>query len=205
MKNLFPVRALRAVATLALLCVGAGALAEEACPTRTDLADGIRLTRTDPFLTSLYHVDDTGLWELRSFSAGETGPRSFYPHPLAVGMRDGDGPTLAVAYAGDPADLDRLDMLQTWGSDITLLRDGEAIEEGYFEVTLLGIEQISVGGCTYTAWNTRDILVLGGGEPILFEKFYAPDLGLVLRTARIDQDGVGISTVIMDRIEFENR
>lgn len=175
---------------------------QTACPTRDDLAQGVRLSRSTPYLSSLFRRDETGLWETRLLDAGIAGPRALYAHPLAVARREDASATLGVIYHSDPAALDGLDTLRTWTSDVTLTRDGEQIAQGVFSVAWIGSAEIAIGGCRYAAWNTRDVLILGDDVPIIFEKFYAPTLGLVLRSARVDLDGGGLSTVIMDQIAF---
>ncbi|HSM41499.1 MAG TPA: hypothetical protein VK862_12170, partial [Afifellaceae bacterium] len=57
-----------------------------------------------------------------------------------------------------------------------------------------------IGPCTYRVWIVRETMEASRGPKTGFLKFYAPDLGLVLRTIRLDADGNPISEVRYDRI-----
>ncbi len=199
----FPIAARISLSALLGLWLAGAAFAQTRCPTRDDLGQGVRLTRTDPYLSSVYRRDDSGLWETRLLDAGAAGPRALYAHPLAVSRREDAAAALGVIYTDDPADLDHLDRLLAWTSDVTLTRDGIVVAQGVFSVALIGTGEIDIGGCRYAVWNTRDVLVMDDSAPIIFEKYYAPALGLVLRSVRIDLNGDGLSTVVMDQIALE--
>lgn len=192
-------------AALFAITLAGQAAAQTACPTAGDLATGILLIRHDPFFAIQMTQQDQILHEARVMNRGEGAEAvsTTYAHPLAVAQRIGQSGTLEVSYRDDMAALDRLPSLREWSTDITLGADGEQINSGTFSVRILGFGQAEIGGCTYDVWRVRDNMQLAGQDPLIFEKSYAPDLGLVLSSVRMDSAGNPVAGVFFDEITAE--
>ena len=61
---------------------------------------------------------------------------------------------------------------------------------------------VSIGECEYEAWRVENRLEIDGRSPIVFEKFYSPLLGVVIKTIKIAPDGKRLSAVEFDEIEL---
>ena len=174
-----------------------------ACPQALDRENGLILTRTDPFFSSFYRPTDQGLTEQRIMERG-AGPQevsTVYPHPLVVGKRVGRNGTLSLSYSAAVSLLDRLNETGTWQSDVVLRSGQDELGRGTATLSFLGNSTIAVGECRYDVWQVEDRFELEGREPIVFDKFYSPKLGLVLNAIRLSPNREPISTVEFDTIE----
>ena len=174
-----------------------------ACPQALDRENGLILTRTDPFFSVLFRSSDQGLTEQRIMDRG-AGPEevsTVYPHPLVVGERVSSTATLSLSYSAPVSQLDRLDETGTWRSDVVLQSGQEVLGRGTATLSFLGNSTIAIGACQYDVWQVEDRFELEGREPIVFDKFYSPKLGLVLNAIRLSPNRDPISTVEFDTIE----
>mgnify|MGYP006921610234 CR=1 FL=1 len=189
---------------LALSLIATGAVAQD-CPTAADLENGIRLTRNEPFFSILQTATPEGLTEARIMDRG-AGPEavsSVYAHPLTVVRRISAGGVLELAYADDTAELNSLPGPRQWHTEVTLLSDGQEINRGTYAVRLSGLGDATIGDCSYTVWRINEVMTLDGMAPLAFEKSYAPDLGLVLSSIRLDPEGTPVGGVFFDEITAE--
>ena len=194
-------------ALLAAFCLVAVPLgvAAQSCPTRADLAGGVQLVRDDPFFSVVFTAIPEGLAEARVMER-DGRPQAVdttYAHALAVATRRAGGGTLSVAYGEDPEILDTLPSLRSWSTDVSLTADGAPYASGTYTATITGFGAAEIGACTYDVWRVRDVLDLDTGATILFEKSYAPDLGLVVGSIRLDAAGQPTGSVFFDRIAAE--
>ena len=174
-----------------------------ACPQAMDRENGLILTRTDPFFSVLFRPTDQGLTEQRIMDRG-AGPEevsTVYPHPLVVGERVSSTTTLSLSYSAPVSQLDRLNETRTWQSDVVLQSGQEVLGRGTAILSFLGTSTIAIGACRYDVWQVEDRFELEGREPIVFDKFYSPKLGLVLNAIRLSPNRDPISTVEFDTIE----
>lgn len=196
------IRNILAVALCAAAPLAAGA---DTCPTKADLEGGVRLTRVDPFFSIVQTQTSDGLAEARIMQQGaaKDAISSLYDHPLTVIRRIGANGTLELIYADDTAILDQLPSLREWSTAVSLVSEGETINSGQYSVRIIGFGEAEVGACAYDVWRIQDTLALEGSAPLRFEKSFAPALGLVLSSIRLDPQGAPIAGVFFDEIEAE--
>jgi hypothetical protein len=195
-------RILAAALVAAATPLAAGA---QTCPTNADLHSGIRLTRIDPFFSIVQTQTPTGLTEARVTQREGMlqSVSSIYSHPMTVTQRDSNSGTLTLDYGSDVADIDRINRTSTWTSTVTLGSGGRPLNTGNVTITFLGANTFEIGACSYDIWILRENLTLNGRTPIIAEKTYAPDLGLVLSTIQMNPDGSARSGVFFDEIAAE--
>lgn len=190
-----------AVATL----IGTAAAAQDRCPTAEDMATGIRLTRNDPLFSVVLTRTEDGIAEARVMSRGDSPEEvsTFYSHGLTVTRRIGSGGTLELRYDRDTAELDSLPGYREWSTPVMLLSDGLEANGGTYTARISGLGDATIGDCTYTVWRVQDRLELAGMQPMVFEKAFAPDLGIPLSAIQIAPDGSPVSGVFFDEIAIE--
>ncbi|MCF2905023.1 hypothetical protein L0666_08490 [Octadecabacter sp. CECT 8868] len=177
----------------------------ETCPTNADLETGIRLTRFDPFFSVVQTQTPVGLAEARVSQRGAApeSTSSLYEHPLTVTQRIGANGTLALLYTDDTTALNSLPSLREWSTTVSLVSDGETINQGAYSARIIGFGEAQIGACAYDVWRIDESLALDGSAPLRFEKSYAPDLGLVLSSIRLGPDGAPLNGVFFDEIVAE--
>lgn len=177
----------------------------DTCVSNADLSTGIRLERSDPFLSMSFMQTSTSLAEARVFERGGQAGEvdTLYAHPLAVVSRTTANGILAVRYDSDPAGLVDLARLGSWQSDVTLSLNGNPFTTGTYRATFLGGEQINIDSCAYDVWRVDDLLTLENGAVIRFEKSFAPALGLVIGSVQLDAQGAPLGAVLYDMITAE--
>jgi len=99
--------------------------------------------------------------------------------------------------------LDTLPAIREWSTTVTLVSGGDTINTGTYTVQVIGFGEAEIGDCAYDVWRIHDSLTLDGLAPLRFEKSYAPDLGLVLSSIRLDAQGSPVSGVFFDEIVAE--
>ncbi|MEM7721748.1 MAG: hypothetical protein AAF376_05195 [Pseudomonadota bacterium] len=178
-------------------------MADADCPTRDDLERGVQLTRTDPFFSILLQQTPDGLTESRVMErdGSVTQATSIYAHPLVVSERIGDGRRLALVYQEDVDQLERLREINVWQSPVTLFDGGAELASGTVTVGFLDVDQVTIGACTYDVWVVASETWLDIGNPSYFDYYYAPELGLLVGTVRIDDAGQPLHGVFFDEIK----
>lgn len=197
MTHLGPINSL--ICSLFFTCTS---LAQAACPTAGDLATGVKLIRDTPFFGSVFTRNGTVVAEqrLRATNGDLSPAKSLYPHPLIIGRRESDRGVLELRYVEDTNALNTLPRIKVWRSKTLLISDEAQVDQGVSEITFLQSGAITVGQCTYDVWHVNTRLMLGNRAPIVFEKAYAPDLDLVLRSTKMTADNQPISVVEFDQI-----
>lgn len=123
-----------------------------------------------------------------------------YAHPItAIRLTNASG-TTEVVYGAQVEDLDRIDSLGEWRTDVLLKRGGKVLAVGVEQVTFLGPSSVTIDTCTYATWAVEERMELTGYDPIIFEKHYAPALGLVLRSIQKSVQGAVMSEVAFQSI-----
>ena len=204
---------IRLVSVLALLIVAACSQQsatvtvqrEIRCPTKEDLETGIQLTRTEPLFSSLLRQTPSGLIETRQMSRnGELiEVVTTYPHALVSETRKTPGEEMVLRHAADIQLLDNLDGHQVWTSVVELILNGSAFATGTTTKRLIATGTIAVDGCSYKAWQVLDETSFSGEIATSAYRFYAPDLGLVLRVVTLDPDKNPESLIAFDKISIE--
>ena len=188
---------------LAIVLFLLGAQSAVACPQAMDRENGLVLTRTDPFFSVLLRPSDQGLTEQRIMDRGAEPEEvsTVYPHPLVPGERVARNGTLSLSYSAAVSQLDRLDETGTWKSDVVLRSGQDELGHGAATLSFLGKQTMSVGECQYDVWQVEDRFELEGREPIVFDKFYSPKLGVVLESVRLTPTREPITMIAFDKIE----
>ncbi|KEJ89166.1 hypothetical protein [Sulfitobacter donghicola] len=177
-----------------LLCLLAtvSTVSAQSCPTRDALSDnGIRLTRSSPFMTILLtNRGDTLIEERHTKRNGKTQhTHTTYLHPLAVAQRRDSRSALTMKYSRNTKTLSRLDQTKVWRSKIEVLDGTKTIMKGRVTMRLNGKGTHKVGRCSYPVWSIIENHELSGRPTSYLEKIYAPTLGVVLATYRLAQGG----------------
>jgi len=196
---------MKTIAIVAFLASTAVASAQDVCPTIENLKPGIRLTRAEPYFSMVYSATAKGLAEARVMQRDGVIEKvsTLYSHALLPIERIGDTGTLSLRYSQNPMLLSRLDEEGVWTSDVTLKVDDTEVAQGSFTLEYLRQEDTQIGACTYATWVVKDTLALQGGAPISYIKHFSPELGLVLRVLRLDENGQPLSLVAVDEISIE--
>ncbi|WP_093997585.1 hypothetical protein [Octadecabacter ascidiaceicola] len=122
---------------------------------------------------------------------------------MAVTQRVSNSGTLTLDYDADVSGIDRINHTMTWTSAVTLGSNERSINTGIVTITYLRSDTIQIGTCTYDIWILHENMVLNGRDPIMAEKTYAPDLGLVLSSISLNPDRSPRSGVFFDEIAAE--
>ncbi len=172
------------------------------CPTRDDLSSGIRLTRDEPFFSVVLTATQSGLSEAHVLRRGGRVEEvsTLYAYPLAVLERLTENGTLSLQYANDPAGIEGLTVGDVWRSAVTLFSDGTVVAEGHVVLNFQTAGSVTIADCTYATLIVHNVLSLTTDNPIRFQRHYAPELGLVVQTLRLNADGSPRSTVIYDSL-----
>lgn len=196
----------RSILAAALVAAAAPlAASADICPTNADLDEGVRLTRAEPFFSVVQTRTPDGLAEARVTERDGTPleTESYYDHPITVIRRIGPNGTLELDYENDPQQINQIDETFEWSSGVVLLADGDLVNAGSVTVAYLGTGDATIGDCTYTVWRLQDTMTLNGSPPMMFEKAYAPALGLVVSSIRLNPDGSPMNAVFFDEIAAE--
>jgi hypothetical protein len=177
--------------TISLLGAASGANAE-ACPTRADVdGNGVRLTRSSPYMTLLItNRGDTQIAERRTKRNGKTQRvRTTYLHPLAVAQRQDNRSVLTMKYSRNTKSLHKLDRNKVWRSGVEVLNGRETFSTGKVTMRLRGKGTHKIGNCSYPVWSVVESYEMSGKPLSMREKIYAPTLGLVLASYKLRRDG----------------
>ena len=190
-------------AVIATLCaMAAQAAAETPCPSRADLAGGIDLVRNDPYFASAFRDSGAGLEEARVIGSGAEAQTmtARYLHGLIGTEQDSAAGLFQIVYFEDPAPLDRLPEVERWDSLVNASWNGDFVGEGVYSAIFIETVPFDIGPCTYAAWYVQETLVIDTLDPVYVDKYYAPDLGLVLGAIVVTETGEAISNVIYDTV-----
>lgn len=173
------------------------------CPTSADLKTGIVLERTAPLFAVTMVQRGPGIQSSRIMELdGKTETvQSYLPHPLVTGSRKGANSSLSLDYQQPTSDLDRLNRSKKWVSRFTLSANGCEIDVGETTVTYKGKAREKIGSCQYNVWVVDAKQVFQENGTGRFRRFYAPGLGVVLRSVKLDQNGQAVSEVRYNKIE----
>lgn len=163
---------------------------------------GLLLKRVGGNLSVHLRPTETGLEEHRSMTmnAQTQHVTSRYPHPLLPGERIGGSSRISLHYDSAIDELDQIDQTETWSSGVELLRGKELVGFGNATLTYLGDSDTTIGDCTYRVWRIYDFLQIKGHPAIRLEKWYSPDLGVVLKVMSLQSSGHPVSMVEFDEI-----
>lgn len=185
------------------------AASAQSCPTRADAdadGDGVRLTRSAPFMTILLtNRGDTHIEERRTKRGGKTDRvRSTYLHPLAVAQRQDSRSVLTLKYSRNTKRLQELDRNKVWRSRVEVLNGRETFSKGTVTMRLRGTGTHTVGRCTYKVWSVIEAYEMSDRPVSMREKIYAPELGIVLTSYKLGRDGkTRLNGFFPDRISAE--
>ena len=177
-----------------------GAVAD--CPGRIETVPSLELTREAPFMKSVFRSDARGVREFRITE--KDGKREVvnatYLHPLAPADRQSAKNTVSVVYLSDPVVLETLPELGSWTSSVRVLVDGTEIAQGEAIKTFVGRDEVVLGECRYGVWKVEDVLDLGEAGTDLFVQYYAPELGVVVGSVRLDAQKRADKAVLFEQI-----
>lgn len=173
------------------------------CPTGEDRQRGLALTHESPFQSLLYKQTSEGLTEQKLQLRGKKleAVNAIYVHPLLVSKRINKVGTLRVSYSVGIEDIAELPKRKTWTSSVELFSNERKISNGQETLKFKGMARTEIGNCFYPVWVVHESLTLDGKEPITFEKYFSPQLNLVLRAVRLAPDGKVIADTFFDKIE----
>jgi hypothetical protein len=159
-----------------------------ACPDKSDLKEGITLTRNKPYLTETFTLTAEGLLTRTSIGGRPVLGYSEYIHPLL--RPQGRDPRSDLGFEFDQlpsaGELDRLPDIKHRSTTGKLLLPNGREERLTFHLRFLGYGNETVGTCRYDGWYIEeaqeDMETLSAKPRKLF---FAPDLGLVLSAVSI--------------------
>lgn len=191
---------IRVLFTAAAVALASPAQADD-CPTGADLATGILLARTEAPITALYRIEDGGL-VLHNKARGRS-ITTTYPHGLASGVRDDGKSVIAFRYSGDLSSLDHIRAKRTIERGVTLEINGTAVDSGSVKWTYQDQGTVEIGNFSYDVWRVRVETLLKQNDIKPMDQYYAPELGISVRTTTLDSAGNVLRGVVFDRIEKE--
>lgn len=176
--------------------------ARPACPTRADLmATGVQMTRTSPRLAIAYRYEDGTLVSYRADDPALSRPpqRETYANPLIVTKQEGGGASFELRYAETPSVEDLLGA-KGWTGSVALIIGDEVKATGEASYEVIGEGKLAIGDCTYAVTQVSEDIAMGKLTSHILKE-YAPDLGLVIRTTKIDPEtGKPVGQVSFDQI-----
>jgi hypothetical protein len=133
---------------------------------------------------------DTQIAERRTKRNGKTQRvRSTYLHPLAVAQRQDNRSVLTMKYSRNTKSLHKLDRNKVWRSRVEILDGLETIATGKVTMRLRGTGTHKVGNCSYPVWSIVESYEMTDKPLSMREKIYAPALGMVLASYKLNRDG----------------
>ncbi|MGJ8610429.1 MAG: hypothetical protein ACSHWY_05020 [Octadecabacter sp.] len=175
----------------------------DTCPTNADLETGIRLTVKDGgFFIIFKTVDDdlTAHFPIE-YDVLPEAPQIRMAHPIAA-ANDPATANVSIVYGNDINELDNLPELGIWSTELYLMQDDKTLNTGTFSASFNGLDEISVGECKYSIWRVLIEKDLSNLPPEEEEVFYAPQLGIVLGSVTVADDGTR-RPFIFDRVTAE--
>ncbi len=174
------------------------------CPGGPLGPQGLKLTRTEPFMEVIYRPSPEGVVESRrQMRDGEMQTKTtIYSHPLMVGKQISANGELILNYDQNVQDLAKLDASKKWTSKVSLLIGNDVVDTGNAGAEFKALESVSIGACQYKVWVVEDYLELKQSGKMIYAHFYAPDLGVVLQVLSLDEKSQPTSLVAFDKIEI---
>jgi hypothetical protein len=160
------------------------------------------LTRSEPFLSSLFRGGTAGLAESRVVTRGGAAENvsATYLHPLAPADRISAKNTVSVTYAVQVAGLEDLPDSGVWRSAVSVSVEGVEVARGSTTKTYLGTDEAILSDCSYEVWLVEDRLELGSDDGTYFVLHYAAELGVVVASVKMAATGVPVSAVVYDTV-----
>ncbi|MFS8183193.1 hypothetical protein ACMG4P_16765 [Pseudovibrio denitrificans] len=173
-----------------------------ACPQEVP-ESGIKLTRTESYFSVVFKKTAAGLSEERVMmrDGKQEKVTTIYPHALVTGQRTDSRGTLALEYAQPASDVGNLSKSGRWVSDFSMKFGAKEIYRGTAKLTYLDQGKVEIGKCSYDVWRIESRLEFQGRAPTVFDKYYSPKLGLVLRAVKLTPDRETINGIVYDKIE----
>ncbi|PYE30250.1 hypothetical protein C8J35_12019 [Rhizobium sp. PP-F2F-G38] len=174
------------------------------CPSKGDIGKPILLGNTSPFYASIFTNKSNLIAEQKLSINPEKieAVSTTYFNPLLVRSRILKGSELYFKYKEDTNIIQLLHEKKTWNSELTLVDGGNDIDSGVINITFVENLSVSVGGCQYNTSAFRETIWLQNRGKIIFIKYYAGDIGLVVRATHLGTDGKVISDTVYDKIEI---
>ncbi|WP_310621474.1 hypothetical protein [Flexibacterium corallicola] len=174
-----------------------------ACPEKLP-ESGITLTRQNPLFAATYKPTPKGLAEQRIMmrEGKQEVTSTLYPHPLITEEITNSYGTLSFKYAKESSSLNSLNKTGHWQSDLVMYAGDKEIGRGNTKLRFMDQGKLYIGTCAYGVWRVEEQMEIKGSNSTLFDKFYSPKLGLVLRATKLTTDRKAISSVIFDKIEI---
>lgn len=174
------------------------------CPSGPLGPQGLKLTRTEPFMEVIYRPSPEGVVESRrQMRDGEMQTKTtIYSHPLMVGKQISANGELILNYDQNVHDLAKLDASKKWTSKVSLLIGNDVVDTGNAGAEFKALESVSIGACQYKVWVVEDYLELKQSGKMIYVHYYAPDLGVVLQVLSLDENSKPVSMVAFDKIEI---
>lgn len=172
-------------------------VAAQGCPTVADFTDGI-ITR-DTALAEMYlfkQVDGQCTRSLLTYATAPnpvTQPTDTYDMSRLLPFEVSNFDHLLFIPTGSPQDRSRytyqkpvrdiatLFVNGQWENRISMLSGQTVRQRGTHKITVLEEATLDLGECSYATYRLEDTISLNGEELRQHERWYAPDLGLVLQ------------------------
>jgi hypothetical protein len=188
---------------LAIAVLPAAAGAQTHCPDRSDLAvSGIAMVQTAPYYLHRFQLEN-GELHGRFIAPASTEPSgsTIYAHPITIRVNQPDG-VEATTVSGLP-DLAILDSLPDIGRIAAELefsvRGGTPFTRPQEWVFNGWATHTTDQGCRYETWVV-DSRFLDEETGVTIRRFYAPDLGLVVRIDHLDPGGKTITSLSFNSV-----
>lgn len=179
----------------------------DACPQSLEEGQTITLERSKSSFLSRFTKKDGKLWEEREQKklGRKELIQSAFLHALLPESRKVSGRKLEIEF-DEPAKLIKeLPYQKLWLSEMTLKMNGQLVAQGVERLEYRGKKLINIGKCHYMTWVVRTITDVKGRDPIYFMKYYSPDLGLVLKSYKVNAKDSILSGVEFDRISLRGK
>ncbi|WP_039017186.1 hypothetical protein [Halocynthiibacter namhaensis] len=190
---------LRARFAIFVICFGMPAYGA-ACPDVSDLDQGIRLQRDQDNFNTVFQQNDGMLSEARSAQGRVIHAR--YGHPLMVSERwsDAGNDHMSLQYDASAAELDALVPGRRIERNVTLTMSDGVEVNGRVTWVVERFDHVTIGRCRYPVRQFHERMELEGYGTIRMVKFYAPDVGLILRSITVDEGWKPLRDVQFDQI-----
>ena len=174
----------------------------DACPQGLEEGQEILLERgKSRFVSRFWRKGDLLVEEREQVRMGRKETvHSTFRHALLPDSRKAGGREIKISFDDPVKMIKELPFQKLWLSEMTLTMGGREVGKGVERLEYRGKKLLNIGKCHYMTWVVRAITTVRGHDPIYFTKFYSPDLGLVIKSHKINSEGSILSGVEFDKI-----
>ena len=177
------------------------------CPEALQFDKYLILSRVSPYYKHEYFLaGDSIKKKVTSFKRGKIHQNEQkIVNGLIVLERFSTKINLTVSYESSTDEIKNLPEIKEWHSKIKMFKNGIYFKSGIYVLKYIKTTKETIGECAYTVWEVVEETKFKNTPPILFRKFYSPQLRVVLRSANLRKENITKAEIKFDSIKFEEK